>query len=224
MRPASCSAGPTPRSPRRGSDRPPRWPGCSGRWPGSSRARSARARDTAIALGLGLPVEIDDRWIEVDYGEHEGRRLTDVPADVWTRWRSDPTFRPEGGETLAEVGQRVAAACEELFETDGAGARDPDAEVVVVSHVSPIKAAVAWAVGARVSLDFRLHLSTGSLTRIGWGTTGPVLHTYNAQPVPPRVLRCLSPPGPHPIAGRRSARPRSRRRGRTERSRRGDGR
>jgi len=144
-----------------------------------------RARESAIALGLGLPVEIDDRWIEVDYGEHEGRRLTDVPADIWTRWWSDPTFRPEGGETLAEVGQRVAAACEELFETDGAGARDPDAEVVVVSHVSPIKAAVAWAVGARVSLDFRLHLSTGSLTRIGWGTTGPVLHTYNAQPVPP---------------------------------------
>ncbi len=145
----------------------------------------SRARDTAVALGLGLPVEIDDRWIEVDYGEHEGRPLTDVPADVWTRWRSDPTFRPEGGETLAEVGQRVAAACEELFETDGAGARDRDAEVVVVSHVSPIKAAVAWAVGAGASLDFRLHLSTGSLTRIGWGTTGPVLHTYNAQPVPP---------------------------------------
>ncbi len=145
----------------------------------------SRARDTALALGLGLPVEIDDRWIEVDYGEHEGRQLTDVPADVWTRWRSDPTFRPEGGETLAEVGQRVAAACEELFETDGAGARDRDAEVVVVSHVSPIKAAVAWAVGAGASLDFRLHLSTGSLTRIGWGTTGPVLHTYNAQPVPP---------------------------------------
>ena len=30
----------------------------------------ARARDTAEALGTGLPVEIDDRWIEVDRIRH----------------------------------------------------------------------------------------------------------------------------------------------------------
>lgn len=145
----------------------------------------ARARDTAGALGLGLPIEIDDRWVEVDYGEHEGRPLGEVPAEVWQRWRSDPSFRPESGETLAEVGERVAAACEELFAIDGHGARDPDGDVVVVSHVSPIKAAVGWAMGAGDVVAWRLYLSTGSLTRIGWGPGGPVLHTYNAQPTPP---------------------------------------
>ena len=144
----------------------------------------ARARDTASGLGLPLPVEVDDRWIEVDYGEHEGRRLSDVPADVWQRWRSDPNFRPVGGETLAEVHARVAAACAELFETAGAGARDPERDVVVVSHVSPIKAAVAWGLGAEEGLAWRLQLSTGSLSRIGWGAVGPVLHTYNEVPHP----------------------------------------
>jgi broad specificity phosphatase PhoE len=142
----------------------------------------ARARDTASALGLSLEVEIDERWIEVDYGEHEGRPLGDVPAEVWQRWRADPAFRPEGGESLAECGERVAAACEELFAVDGAGARRYDGDVVVVSHVSPIKAAVAWAIGTDAGLSWRLHLSTGSVTRIGWGATGPVLHLYNARP------------------------------------------
>ena len=145
----------------------------------------ARARASAAALGLALPVEIDDRWIEVDYGEHEGRPLDDVPAEIWQRWRSDPTFRPPLGETLAEVGERVAEACTELFAIDGAGARDPAGDVVVVSHVSPIKAAVGWAVGAGDVVAWRLYLSTGSLTRIGWGFAGPVLHTYNALPGPP---------------------------------------
>jgi probable phosphoglycerate mutase len=145
----------------------------------------ARARDTAAALGLPLPVQVDDRWIEVDYGEHEGRPLTEVPAEIWQRWRSDPTFRPADGETLAEVGARVALACEELFATDGQGARDPDGDIVVVSHVSPIKAAVAWALGGTHGLALRLFLSTGSLTRIGWGAAGPLLHVYNAQPFPP---------------------------------------
>jgi len=144
-----------------------------------------RARETAAALGLDLPVEIDRRWIEVDYGEHEGRPVGEVPAEVWQRWRSDPTFTPVGGESLAEVGARVAQACGELFATEGAGARDPAGDVVVVSHVSPIKAAVAWALGAGVELTWRLQLGTGSLSRVGWGFSGPVLHTYNVVRSPP---------------------------------------
>jgi broad specificity phosphatase PhoE len=142
----------------------------------------ARARDTASALGLSLEVEIDPRWIEVDYGEHEGRPLSDVPAEIWRRWRSDITYRPAGGESLADVAERVGRACEELFATDGQGARDPAGDVVVVSHVSPIKAAVAWALGVDQSVVWRLHLLTGSLTRVGWGPFGAVLHTYDAVP------------------------------------------
>lgn len=145
----------------------------------------ARARATAAALELPVPIEIDERWIEVDYGEHEGRPLGDVPAEIWQRWRTDPSYRPKFGETLAEVGVRVARACDALFEREGQGARDDAGDVVVVSHVSPIKAAVAWAIGADDALSWRLHLSTGSLTRIGWGATGPMLHTFNALPVPP---------------------------------------
>jgi broad specificity phosphatase PhoE len=137
-----------------------------------------RARDTAEALGLGVPVEVDERWIEVDYGELEGRPLDAVPADLWARWRVDATFRPPGGESLAEVGARVRRACDELFSCAGEGAR-ADADVVVVSHVSPIKAAVAWALGAGDEVVWHLYLATASITRIGWGDHGPVLHRYN---------------------------------------------
>jgi broad specificity phosphatase PhoE len=139
----------------------------------------ARARDTAAALHLGLPAEVDDRWIEVDYGEYECQPLRDVPADVWREWRSSPDFRPAGGETLAEVDARVTVACDELFAVDGAGARSPTGDVVAVSHVTPIKAAVAWALGAGGELSWRLHLQTASVTRIGWGNGVPVLHGFN---------------------------------------------
>ncbi len=145
----------------------------------------ARARDTAELLGLGIAPEIDERWVEIDYGRLEGRPLGELGEAEWRRWRADLSFRAGGGETLAEVGVRVRAALEELFGEDGAGARDSAGDVVVVSHVSPIKAAVAWALGASDDLAWRLQLSTGSLTRIGWGAAGPVLHTYNALPVPP---------------------------------------
>ena len=140
-----------------------------------------RARRTAEALDLGLPIEIDDRWIEVDYGEFEGERLGGIPAEVWQRWQRDRDFRPEGGETLAEAGARVRSACEELFGEDGQGARGRGA-VVVVSHVSPIKAATCWALGLGDEGAWRLYLATASLTRITWGATGPVLARFNQTP------------------------------------------
>jgi broad specificity phosphatase PhoE len=139
----------------------------------------ARARSTAALLDLDLPTEIDDRWIEVDYGEFEGQPLSDVPAAVWQEWRADPGFRPSGGESLVEVDVRIAAACDELFATSGTGARSTDGDVVVVSHVTPIKAAVAWALGAGAGLSWRLHLHTASVTRIGWGNGAPVLESFN---------------------------------------------
>jgi len=153
-----------------------------------------RARHTGELLGLGLPIVVDDRWIEVDYGEYECQPLGGIPAEVWQRWQSDRGFRPAGGESLAEVDSRVGAACEELFASDGAGARQADGDVVVVSHVTPIKAAVAWALGT-TDLYWRLFLKTASVTRIGWNREAPILHGYNEVPLAPRAAGTPQSPG-----------------------------
>ena len=150
-----------------------------------------RARDTAAALDLGLPIEIDERWVELDYGEFDGQPLGSVPSEVWQRWRSDPHYRPPGGETLAEAGVRVRSACEELFagsesadaRTGGKSADARAGDVVVVSHVSPIKAAVCWAMGLGDEGAWRLYLATASITRIAWGAGAtPVLQRFNETP------------------------------------------
>ena len=59
-----------------------------------------------------MPYEIDDRWIELDYGDLDGVRLADVDHDVWAQWRADPHYRVGGGETLAEMHKRVVSAAE----------------------------------------------------------------------------------------------------------------
>jgi broad specificity phosphatase PhoE len=130
-----------------------------------------RARETAERLGH--PVDVDERWVALDYGDLDGRPAREVGADVWDRWRSDPTFVPAGGESIAALSVRVAAACEDLL-VDAA-----EADVVVVSHVSPIKAAVAWALGAGVETAWRSHLDPASISRIAAGPRGPVLRSFN---------------------------------------------
>jgi probable phosphoglycerate mutase len=141
-----------------------------------------RARDTAEALGTGLPVEVDERWVEMDYGEYDGRKLGDVPPEVWRTWRSDPTYAPPGGESLASAGARVREACTELFADPDGPARG-DGTVVVVSHVSPIKAAACWSLGLGDEGVWRLYLANASVTRITWGAGGaPVLAGFNDTP------------------------------------------
>ena len=130
-----------------------------------------RARQTAEAFGR--PVQVDERWIEIAYGKYEGMPHGDVPSEVWNFWRTDATFVPEGGESAAAVDVRVRDACDELVERIG------DRDIVVVSHVSPMKAAVAWALGVDFSIAWRTHLSHAAVCRIEIRAQGPVLFSFN---------------------------------------------
>lgn len=132
-----------------------------------------RARETAAELAGDAPVKVDERWIEIDYGVLDGTPLGEVPIDLWANWRADSSFTPPGGESLASLQERVADACDELAPRIG------DEDIVVVSHVSPIKAAVAWALGSGPELAWRLYLAPASVTRIAIGPAGPVLHSFD---------------------------------------------
>ena len=133
----------------------------------------ARQTATAIAQGVGASLEIDERWIELDYGAYEGLRQSEVPSNVWREWRSDSDFAAPQGESLNQVQQRVADACAELAQRlDGRTA-------VVVSHVSPIKSAVAWALGVDVSVGWKTQLATASITRLAISANGAALTSFN---------------------------------------------
>lgn len=140
-----------------------------------------RTRQTAeiIAAAVGVGVIADERWVELDYGELDGRVLSEVPAEIWAAWRADAGFAPPGGESLADLRLRVEAALLALTRGDEAGVDVHRDDVVVVSHVSPIKAAVTWALGGGDELTWRFHLSPASICRIALGPQGPVVHTVN---------------------------------------------
>jgi broad specificity phosphatase PhoE len=123
-----------------------------------------RARTTAEAFGR--PVEIDPRWIEIDYGIHDGLPLAEVPPSMWASWAQDPDWAPEGGESLGSVGRRVRAACEDLW------AEAALHDVVVVTHVSPIRSAVKWGLGLADATEARFMVETASVSRIGPGARG----------------------------------------------------
>jgi broad specificity phosphatase PhoE len=132
-----------------------------------------RCVETARAIGVDVEPEVDERWIELDYGTLDQQAWRDVGPEVWRQWRADPHFVPGGGESLADLHTRVAAACEALADEARTG------NVAVVSHVSPIKAAVAWALGVGVEISWRMHLDVAAISRVLVGDRGPVLLSFN---------------------------------------------
>lgn len=136
-----------------------------------------RAQQTAQAITQGLSqhieVETDPRWIELNYGDFDGQPVSSVSPEQWATWRTDEHFRPPHGETLAELSVRVHEAIDALL------ADSVSAHIVVVSHVSPIKAAVAWTLGVGVEVSWRTALDRASMTTVRLDAKHPALKTFN---------------------------------------------
>ncbi len=139
----------------------------------SSPLRRTMETAALIAASLGLDVEVEERLVEIDYGEWDETPLGELPSEVWAQWRGDPDYRAPGGESLADVQQRVGGCAAELLTRAGDGA------LIAVSHVSPIKAAVVWALDGDPLLAWRLRLDVASITRIASGPAGPVVVGFN---------------------------------------------
>ncbi len=99
-----------------------------------------RCRNTAAPLAefLSLPVEIDERLIEIGHGSWEGLLREEIAhrdPDRYAAWRSAPsTVAFDGGETLAEVTARWNA-----FAADLAAAGEV---TVVVTHDAVVRVAL----------------------------------------------------------------------------------
>jgi broad specificity phosphatase PhoE len=130
-----------------------------------------RAKQTAEAFGK--PIEIEERFIELDYGDFDGMLQKDVSEDIWRQWRGNNDYRPPNGESLHELDGRVRGALSDLMED----ARLKN--VVVVSHVSPIKAAIAWAIGSDVGVSWKMLLDRASISRIEITENGPRMRGFN---------------------------------------------
>lgn len=92
----------------------------------------ARAAQTAAAIGSasGVPVEPDDRLMEIGQGEWEGRthaELEVADARRYRAWREAAGVRqPPGGEPIDAATARLRAVLDELESSEGA--------VCLVSH------------------------------------------------------------------------------------------
>ncbi|NUT92216.1 MAG: bifunctional RNase H/acid phosphatase [Saccharothrix sp.] len=122
-----------------------------------------RAHQTAqaVAQAVGLDAGTHDGLIETDFGGWEGLTFAEAAArdpQVHRLWLGDPAVPAPGGESFDQVHERVRRTLDELLDRHAGG------NVVVVSHVTPIKQLLRIALDSGPSLLFRLHLDLASLS------------------------------------------------------------
>ncbi|WP_373067675.1 histidine phosphatase family protein [Thioalkalivibrio sp.] len=90
----------------------------------------------AFAAEAGVPLAVDDRLAELDFGAWEGRTaaaLMETDADALGRFWQDPlNHPPPDGESLLEFRDRVVAAWNDLAPDEGQ-------RVLVIAHGGVIR-------------------------------------------------------------------------------------
>ena len=122
-----------------------------------------RAKDTANIVGKhnSIDVKIDDRLIELDMGKFTGvpyDQIFSSHGNVFMKfYKGELEIAHNGVETFADVKKRVLGMVDHVIENH------PDENVVLVTHMDPIKAMLSTVVSLSPENLFELIIANASL-------------------------------------------------------------
>ena len=145
----------------------------------------SRARRTAqvCAVAADLPLDVDARLRELDFGEGEGLTSTEMTArfpDARAAFLTDPVVHPlPGGEDPVAAAQRFTECVQEIAE------KHHDGRVLVVAHSSAIRLALCHLIGVPLAEYRRLFpsLRNCALTELRLRADRVGLLQFNTPPV-----------------------------------------
>jgi len=122
-----------------------------------------RAKDTAEIIGKhnSIDVRIDDRLIELDMGKFTGMPYDEIfssHGNVFMKfYNGELEIAHNGVETFADVKKRVLGIVNHVIENH------PDENVVLVTHMDPIKAMLSTIVSLSPENLYELIIANASL-------------------------------------------------------------
>ena len=141
-----------------------------------------RCQETVAPLAQAreLEVTVDDRFIEVDYGQWTGRELSKLGKEpLWKVVQSHPSAAVfPGGEGLAALQARAVAAVRE-WDAKLAAEHGPHMLWLVCSHGDVIKAVLADALGVHLDGFQRIVANPCSISAVTYTETRPFVQRVN---------------------------------------------
>lgn len=138
-----------------------------------------RTRETAEALLAarpGVPLRVEERLSECDYGHWSGRDIKTLSKEpLWRVVQAHPAaVLFPGGESMAAMASRAVGAVRDLNAEFG-----PNAAYAVVTHGDIIKAITADALGMHLDLFQRIQADPCSVTVVNYTDLRPFVMRLN---------------------------------------------
>jgi probable phosphomutase (TIGR03848 family) len=141
-----------------------------------------RCLDTVAPLAAARQSEvtIDDRFVEVDYGEWTGRELSKLAKEpLWKVVQTHPSGAVfPGGEGLAALQARAVAGVRE-WDAKLAAEHGPEVLWLVCTHGDIIKAVLADALGVHLDGFQRIVANPCSVSAVSYTQTRPFVQRMN---------------------------------------------
>jgi probable phosphomutase (TIGR03848 family) len=141
-----------------------------------------RCRETVVPLAHAreLGVTVDDRFVEMDYGEWTGRELRKLAKEpLWKVVQAHPCAAVfPGGEGLAAMQVRAVAAVRE-WDAKLAAEYGPQVLWLVCTHGDIIKAVLADALGVHLDGFQRIVANPCSVSAVTYTETRPFVQRVN---------------------------------------------
>lgn len=130
----------------------------------SSPLQRGNAFASALAERYALPLSREPRFVEIGFGEWEGRTRAELerldPGQV-ARFLADPVaYRPPGAEPLEQFIARVTAAFTEMVE------HHAGQSILVVAHAGVIRAILCAVLHIPPAAMYRIHVANAGITRL----------------------------------------------------------
>ena len=124
---------------------------------------SPLTRCVKLAEKLSNRVTIDDRLLELDFGDWENKHFDDIEIDVLQQWTDNFTHvGPPSGESFIDLCQRVGSFWQDMVQ----GMHSSSQQIFIITHAGVIRAFLAYILKLSPANAFQFRVDFGSVHKL----------------------------------------------------------
>jgi len=133
-----------------------------------------------VSETIGVDYNVDERLTETEMGSLVGMRMNEViekHGDLFQKFYDDDASAKVGVERFSSIGSRMSSMLDYVAE------KYPDKNVLLVTHLDPIKAAITQILDLKPEVLFNMTIKNASLTILKHSSKDYTLSAFNVMDI-----------------------------------------
>lgn len=131
-------------------------------------------RCVQLAQTFGMPITLDNRLQEVNFGDWENLRFDDIEPSLLKKWTENfVAMPPPNGESFSDLCRRAGSFWDDLMSNK------PAQQVLLITHAGVIRALLAHVLELPPANAFKFRVDAGSVHKLQYINDYTYIHSVN---------------------------------------------